>query len=192
DTAARRRSTPRQLARRLHGDLDSIVLKALRKQPERRYSSATQLAEDIKRHLDGRAVTACRGTWRYRAHLFLRRYRWGVAATTMAALAAVSMTALHVGRITHERDRAQAATAKAEAVGELLVGMFDAADPAQARGQAVTVREVMDRAASGLEDKLAGQPALLAEMDHIIGGVYAKLGEYEPAEELLQRALELR
>src|SRR3546814_9490653 len=57
DTAARRRSTPRQLARRLHGDLDSIVLKALRKLPERRYASAAQLSEDIKRHLDGRAVT---------------------------------------------------------------------------------------------------------------------------------------
>src|SRR3546814_14459216 len=58
DTAARRRSTPRQLARRLHGDLDSIVLKTLRKQPERRYAYAAQLSEDIKRHLDGRAVTA--------------------------------------------------------------------------------------------------------------------------------------
>ena len=199
DTAARRRSTPRQLARRLHGDLDSIVLKALRKQPERRYSSATQLAEDIKRHLDGRAVTARRGTWHYRTRLFLRRYRWGVAAATMATLAAVSMTALHVSRITHERDRAQAATmkaqaatAKAEAVSELLIGMFDSVDPAQARGQEVTVREVMDRVAAELEDKLSGQPALLAEMDHIVGGVYAQLGEYEPADKLLRRALELR
>src|SRR3546814_6644960 len=80
DTAARRRSTPRQLARRLHGDLDSIVLKALRKLPERRYASAAQLSEDIKRHLDGRAVTARRGTRLYRTRLFLRRNRWGVAA----------------------------------------------------------------------------------------------------------------
>src|SRR3546814_6904068 len=70
--------------------------------------------------------------------------------------------------------------------------MFAAAGPAQARGQEVTVREVMDRAASELEDKLSGQPALLAEMDHIIGGVYAQLGEYEPADKLLRRALELR
>ena len=192
DTAARRKSTPRQLARRLHGDLDSIVLKALRKQPERRYAAATQLSEDIKRHLDGRAVSARRGTWRYRTRLFLRRYRWGVAATAVVALAALSMATLHVSRITHERDRAQAATAKAEAVSELLIGMFDSADPAQARGKEVTVREVMDRAAAELEDKLSGQPALLAEMDHIIGGVYAQLGEYEPADSLLRRSLELR
>src|SRR3546814_10851466 len=192
DTAARRRSTPRQLARRLHGDLDSIVLKALRKLPERRYASAAQLSEDIKRHLDGRAVTARRGTRLYRTRLFLRRNRWGVAAATMAMLAAASMTTLHVSRITHERDRAQAATARAEAVSELLIGMFDSADPAQARGKEVTVRDVMDHAAAELEDRLAGQPALLAEMDHIIGGVYVRLGEYEPAGDLLRRGLELR
>src|SRR3546814_13023377 len=119
-TAPRRRSTPRQLARRLHGDLDSIVLKALRKLPERRYASAAQLSEDIKRHLDGRVVTARRGTRLYRTRLFLRRYRWGVAAATMAVPAAASMTTLHVGRITHERDRAQAATARAQAISELL------------------------------------------------------------------------
>src|SRR3546814_7129597 len=95
-------------SRRLHGDLDSIVLKALRKLPERRYASAAQLSEDIKRHLDGRAVTARRGTRLYRTRLFLRRNRWGVAAATMAMLASASMTTLHVSRITHERDRAQA------------------------------------------------------------------------------------
>src|SRR3546814_3228603 len=94
--------------------------------------------------------------------------------------------------ITHERDRAQAATARAEAVSELLIGMFDSADPAQARGKEVTVRDVMDHAAAELEDRLAGQPALLAEMDHIIGGVYVRLGEYEPAGDLLRRGLELR
>src|SRR3546814_4697459 len=82
----------------------------------------------------------------------------------MAMLAAASMTTLHVSRITHERDRAQAATARAEAVSELLIGMFDSADPAQARGKEVTVRDVMDHAAAELEDRLAGQPALLAEM----------------------------
>src|SRR3546814_10305242 len=70
--------------------------------------------------------------------------------------------------------------------------MFDSADPAQARGKEVTVRDVMDHAAAELEDRLAGQPALLAEMDHIIGGVYVRLGEYEPAGDLLRRGLELR
>src|SRR3546814_17847566 len=77
------------------------------------------MAEGIRRNLDGRAVTARRGTWLYRTRLFLRRYRWGVAAATMAMLAAASMTTLHVSRITHERDRAQAATARAEAVSAI-------------------------------------------------------------------------
>src|SRR3546814_18623851 len=86
DTAARRKSTPRQLARRLHGDLDSIVLKALRKQPERRSAAATQLSEDSQRHLDGRAVTARRGTCAYPPRLFLRRYPWGVPAASVVVL----------------------------------------------------------------------------------------------------------
>src|SRR3546814_6439008 len=110
----------------------------------------------------------------------------------MAMRAAASMTTLHVSRITHERDRAQAATARVEAVSELLIGMFDSADPAQARGKEVTVRDVMDHAAAELADRMAGQPALLAEMDHIIGGVYVRIGEYETAGALMRRGLELQ
>src|SRR3546814_8376812 len=113
------------------------------------------MAEGIRRNLDGRAVTARRGTWLYRTRLFLRRYRWGVAAATMAMLAAASMTTLHVSRITHERDRAQDATARAEAVGELLIGMFDSADPAHTGGKEVTVRDVLDTAAAAQNNKQA-------------------------------------
>src|SRR3546814_3716656 len=70
--------------------------------------------------------------------------------------------------------------------------MFEVGDPETARGKQVTWGVVMDHAAAELEESLAGQPALLAEMDHIIGGVYVRLGEYEPAGDLLRRGLELR
>lgn len=191
-TAGARACDPRQLARRLRGDLDSIVLKALRKRPEQRYASVAQLSDDVKRHLRGMAVTARRGSWPYRSRLFLRRHRWGVGVATAALLAGLSLAVLHVSRITHERDLARAETAKAEAVSALLIDMFDSADPAQARGEQVTVREILDLASARLEDELAGQPAVKAEMNHIMGGVYARLGEYDTAAGLLRSALELR
>lgn len=190
--AALRAADPAQLARRLHGDLDSIVQKTLRKQPERRYASVDQLSDDIQRHLHGIAVTARGTTWTYRTGLLLRRHRWGVAATAVALLAGLSLAALHVSRITHERDLATAEAAKAEEVAALLIGMFESADPAQARGEDVTVRAVLDRASARLDDGLSNQPAVQAEMKHIMGGIYAHLGEYDTAADLLQRGLALR
>lgn len=191
EVAAARASDSSRLARRMRGDLDSIVFKALRKQPERRYASVGQLSDDIKRHLAGMAVTTRRNSWPYRLGIFLRRHRWGVAVTSAALLAGLSLAALHVTRITQERDRARAAAAKAEEVSQLLIGMFESADPANARGEEVSVREVLDRA-SGKIDELANQPAVQAQMIDIMGGIYARLGEYDTADAMLRRGLALR
>ncbi len=79
-----------RLQRRLTGDLDNIVLMALRKEPERRYPSVEQFSADIRRHLDGLPVTATKGSWRYRAAKYVRRNRTAMAA---AALVAVSIVA---------------------------------------------------------------------------------------------------
>lgn len=88
--SAQRRTTPKRLRRQLSGDLDAIVMKALRSEPERRYASVQQLAEDIERHLHGEAVVAHRGSWRYRLGRFVSRNKVAVAAgvVTVTALAA--------------------------------------------------------------------------------------------------------
>src|SRR5580765_3331433 len=85
-----------KLRRRLKGDIDTIVLHALRKDPRRRYSSVEQFAEDIRRHLEGRPVTARRDSWKYRAGKFAIRHKLGVAATAlvlMAVMGGVAATA---------------------------------------------------------------------------------------------------
>jgi len=84
-----REGSPLKLKRRLAGDLDDILLKALRKEPQRRYASVEQFAEDVRRHLEGLPVTATRGTWRYRVGKFVQRHRVGVAATVAVALTLV-------------------------------------------------------------------------------------------------------
>jgi non-specific serine/threonine protein kinase/serine/threonine-protein kinase len=89
ELASAREPTPAKLRRRLAGDIDSMLLMALRKEPERRYRSVEQFAEDITRHLDGLPVVASRGSWSYTANKFIARHRVGVAATALVILSLV-------------------------------------------------------------------------------------------------------
>ncbi|MGV8942029.1 MAG: tetratricopeptide repeat protein [Lysobacter sp.] len=190
--ATLRDSTPRQLARQLRGDLDSIVLKAIQNDPDQRYASVGQLADDVRRHLEGDVVTARHATAAYRTGVFLRQHRNGVATTLLAVGASVLLASLHLSRITHERDLAHTEAAKARQVSNLLVSMLESADPEQARGEEISVREVLDRASSRIEVELAEQPDVRARMDAIIGTVYTRLGKYDKGETFLTRALDLQ
>lgn len=190
--AGLRASTPRQLARQLRGDLDSIVLKAIHQDPEQRYTSVGQLADDIRRHLGGEAVTARPATAAYRTGVFLRQHRYGVAVALLALGASVVLGSLHLNRITHERDLARTEAAKAQQVSDLLVSMLESADPEQARGEEISVREVLDQASDRIDNELAGQPDVRAKMDAIIGTVYTSLGRYDEGGTFLARALELQ
>ena len=95
-----------KLARQLEGDLDNIILMALRKEPARRYQSVEQFSEDIRRYLTGLPVTACQDTLGYRASKFVRRHKTGIVMLTLLALLAVTMTVQTV-RVTRERARAE-------------------------------------------------------------------------------------
>ena len=105
-----RGGSPARLQRRLAGDLDNIVLMALRKEPQRRYASVEQLSEDIRRHLEGRPVTATKGSWNYRASKFVRRHRVGIAAAALVVFTllggmAATIRQAHIARA--ERARAE-------------------------------------------------------------------------------------
>lgn len=112
-----RTSASSRLRRSLHGDLDNIVLKALRKEPERRYSSVEQLAEDIRRHLQGLPVTATPDSTSYRVGKFVRRHRTGVAASALilcVVLAAVTATVVEARIARKQAEIARAERARAE------------------------------------------------------------------------------
>ncbi|MBI4751646.1 MAG: protein kinase [Acidobacteria bacterium] len=115
--SATRESSPEKLRRRLTGDLDTIVLKALRKEAHRRYNSVEQFAEDIHRHLNGLPVSARNDTLGYRAEKFVRRNRLGVAAAILITLSLIGgmLTTTWQARVARlERLRAEVAQAKAE------------------------------------------------------------------------------
>jgi len=172
--------------RRLAGDLDTIVACAMAKEPSRRYASAEQLARDLQRHLDGHPVAARPATFSYRASRFLRRHGWamGAAAAIGALLVALAVNmAVQSSRVAAERDRA-------ERVSQVLIDLFEVADPGQ--GQTVTAREMLDVGARRVRREVDGPPALRATLLETIANAYRNLGLYDSAEPLLAEALDLR
>ena len=190
--AAARGITETALAKRLRGDLDTICGKALRKEPERRYGSAAELLADVRRHLAGLPVEARPATARYRAGLFARRHRVGLAATVASLLAVGLVTALAFARVSAERDRAQTEADKAAEVSAFLASILEGADPYQTAGDTLSAFDLLERGAARIEEDLADQPDVQAAMQHVMGGVYENLGRYEEAEALLVAALDTR
>lgn len=171
-----RRTKPEELRRRLRGDLDNIVLKALRKEPQQRYSSAEQLTADIARHLGHEPIIAATASSGYRLRKYVRRHRVGVAASAGLLLLLVAFAvvqAVELRRITRERDRANR-------IADFMSAMFKVSDPGQARGNSITAREILDKAAKNIDKGLASDPDLQAQMMEVMGIVYDNLGLYAP------------
>ncbi|MGH7495824.1 MAG: tetratricopeptide repeat protein [bacterium] len=186
--SASRDSSPEKLRRRLRGDLDNIVLMALRKEPRRRYASVEQFSEDIRRHLEGFPVLAHTDTLRYRSSKFIKRHALGLAigAVLMAFFIAFAITTkLQSDQIARERD-------KAERVSAFLMHLFEVSDPSEAKGSAVTAREILDQGAEKIRESLKDQPETQAMLMSIMGEVYTRLGLYASATPLLEAALQIR
>ena len=194
ESARLRSTTPQRLQRSLAGDLDNIVLKALRKDPQRRYGSVQELADDILRHLSGIPVRARPDTWGYRAAKFVRRHRIGVAfAATLAfvLLGVAVTTSLQARRIAIERDVAERERARAEELAALVERVFTASDPRIEPRPDVTVRELLDSGVRGVEQDLANQPLVLARLLRTFGTAYLNLGAIDVSLRRLQQAVDL-
>jgi serine/threonine-protein kinase len=193
--ALARRSRPERLAARLRGDLDTIVSKAMAKEPDVRYQSARDLQEDVERHLAQLPVLARAPSLRDRAGKFLRRHRAGVASAATVALLLVVIAALAVNHavttarqailVAEERDRA-------EQIQRFLLSLFAEADPNQAKGADATAREILDRGATRIRAGLAGHSRSRADLSEAIAGIYSSLSLYDSAQSLLEDALTLR
>ncbi len=187
ETAQRRRSDVTTLRRQLSGDLDWIVMKALEKERARRYDSPSELALDIGRHLSHVPVVARPPSVIYQARKFTRRHRLGVGITGLLLALLIGFTITIYVQL--QRISVEARTSKE--VVSLLTELILHADPAAARGDAVTVREILDEGAQALEERLADEPVVQARLMSTMGGVYINLGLYDQAKPLLQRAVEL-
>ena len=170
--------------RQLAGDLDTIVLAALEKDPSRRMPSVEAFAQDIRRHLAGEPILIRPSTVWYRAGRFVRRHKIGVAAAAsiVVLLAGWGVTvSIQSQRIAQERDTAQEVTA-------FLVDLFASSDPFEARSADLTARALVDKGAARLTE-LADRPAIHAQLLETVGKVYRSLGESRRAAELLRESL---
>jgi len=183
-----------RLARQLQGDLDRIVLMALRKEPERRYVSPEALAEDLERFTAGEPVRAARAGRGYRARKFVRRHRFGVAAAlaVFVSLAGGLAAALwQADRAGAARDRAEAALAETRDVNDFLVGLFGAEESEAGTIDSTAARALLDRGLGRL-DGLSSRPVVEARLLEAMALLYRELRDRERADSLLRRSLRIR
>lgn len=179
--------SPQRLVSQLAGDLDAIVMLALRKEPDKRYGSVEMLAQDISRYLQFEPVSARQGQWTYYFTRFLRRHWIPVtasAAVTVALVASVVITTAMYRQAKIDRDHAQA-------VSELMSSIFSDANPYITQGETVTALHLLDAA----DQRLSGgryDPAVEGSMRAQLGDAYLNLGQYGKAIVHLRRSLELR
>ena len=175
--------------RQLQGDLDNIVLRALNKEPERRYGSVDHLLDDLVRFRAGLPVIARGDSVRYRAGKFLRRHRPAAAAAAAVVLLVASIVAFYSMRLASERDRARREAATATAVADFLASLFRAADPVESAGADVTARELLRRGGARVDAELASQPDVQTRMMDTIGDIYRSMNLLPDAIGLHEKAL---
>ncbi|MFN7934609.1 MAG: serine/threonine-protein kinase [Bryobacteraceae bacterium] len=176
------------LSRKLRGDLDAIILKALEKDRNRRYASPADFAADLGRYLRFEPVLARPAGMVYRTGRYLRRHRIAasVGAFTLALLVVAAVAQRReLEKTRRERDRADRVT-------QFMTRMFEVSNPSEARGNEVRAREILDKAAQEMDKELTSDPPLRAQMMHVMGRVYQNLGLYAKSEKLLRQALDVR
>ena len=183
-----------RLARLLDGDLDGIVLMAMRKEPGRRYASADMLRQDIDRYLAGLPVLAHKGSRRYRLGKFLRRHRIEAIASAIvlaALLVGLSVAVIEGRRASRERDRAEQALAESTAVTNFLVELFRAGDPTDSPPAHLSARDLLQRGALRAAE-LSTQPIAHARLLDVIGQMSFHLGLLDEAQSRLEQAVAIR
>jgi eukaryotic-like serine/threonine-protein kinase len=194
DLAAVRNTAPERLKRQLTGDLDAIVLKALRKEPHHRYSSVEWFATDVRQYLNSQPVHARQGNWAYYTQRFARRHTAGVFAGSFFLLFVIGVAivmSIQRQQIAVALERATQDGQRAETVSSFLLNIFTAADPEHHLGKEPTARTLLDQAAQRIQSDLNQQPAVRARLLEAIGRSYRSLGAPDAAISYLRDAVDL-
>lgn len=187
-----RRMAEDELRKKLSGDLDEVVLKAIRKDPDYRYASVGQFMDDIDRYDQGFPLIAPKDTARYRLSKFVKRHK----AVLISIGAVLVLTGTIIGYYTYQlrirTHEAEIGEQKARKTMQVLVGIFRGADPTYQPGKDVTAREVLEKGTAYIRNEIGDQPEIRASLLDAVGGIYKNLGEFEEAGPVLHEALEIR
>jgi serine/threonine protein kinase len=191
----RRGLSPQRLRARLSGDLDAIIAKAMRKEPDRRYPSVEALAEDVGRHLRALPVIARQGDRRYNTAKFLRRHAlaaFGVAIAFFGLAAVAGVTLWQNHRIELAREATAQERDHAQQVSAFLVDVFSQADPFNALGREPTAKDLLDSGAKKILGNANLQPEVRAQLLESIGLAYRRQGLSDRAVPLFEQAVSIR
>ena len=194
--ARQRNAQTQTTARDLVGDLDTLVLKALHPEPQRRYPSAHALADDLQRFLDGRPISARPDTFGYRVGKFIRRHRGGVAAGLLSLAGIVVALMVAVWQAREARQQAAAAQAqlrRAETIKDFTLSLFREQDPLdRARAKARTAAELVAQGLDQAGQDFAADPRLAADIVGDLAQIQSNLGDLKPARAHFAQVMEWR
>lgn len=194
-TARARSMTRKALIRRLHGDLDAIVMTAMAKAPEHRYRSVDQMMADIKHHMQGLPVHARLPTLGYRANRFLSRYKWSVAAVSVFGiliLAYAGTVTYQADRLAAERDQVRLQAARAERVRDFLIGIYEAASPFSPDHGVISTQNLLADSVDRVRSELADEPEVRAQLLGVLAHRYLQRLQPDRAQPLLSEALQIQ
>ena len=193
-----------QIKKTLSGDIDTIVLKCLQKEVDRRYASARELADDIERYLSDEPILARPNSPSYVARKFLKRHRVGAVSTVAVTAGAIALVSFYTIELSGERDRAEAAAeqaraseaeaqiaaAQAEEVSGFLTNMLRSSSPHASDGNVITAVDLLE---AGVEqiDTLSEQPVLQANLYRIMGYSFTEVGEFQRGLTLHEKSVDL-
>ena len=187
-----RQTTAQRFTRWARPDVEAILTKALRFDPQQRYASAESFSRDIDNLLQSRTVEARVATPWYAARKFVMRNRWAVSAGGAALVAVVALAGVAVvqrGNAVAQTAVAVAQSARAKAVTDFMAKLFEENNPENALGKQLSAVEMLDRGAGRVDTELAKQPEVLAEIQARLGGIYLALGEHLKAGKLLEKSV---
>ncbi len=186
---------PDRLHKRLLGDIDAIVMRALRKEPQHRYGSVEQLAADLRRYLSREPVVARQGNWLYYSQRFVRRHAFGVSAGAFFMMVIVAFAvamSVQNQRIAAERDKASNESKSAQAVSEFMLDVFSAAEPFKAQGKEITARQLLEQSGLQVRADKGMRPEVRARLLASIGRAFRRSGDPERSLNYLEDAVHLR
>ncbi|MGQ0639601.1 MAG: tetratricopeptide repeat protein [Gemmatimonadaceae bacterium] len=172
-------------------DLDVLVLKAMHKDPQRRYATVDALIRDIDHFLAREPLEARPDSIGYRLDKFVRRHRRGVLSAAATALLILVLSGFYAVGLTRARDTAVAEATRTQRIQRFLVDLFEGGDDAVGPADSLRVVTLIDR---GVQEarSLKAEPAVQAELFETLGGVSQQLGQLDRADTLLRQALEQR
>ncbi len=189
DTVTSMPGSPQALRRRLRGDLDNILQRALAEEPSERYQTVAAFRDDLQRYLNHEPVQAKAPTIPYRVGKFVRRHRGGVLVATLmlvALISAAAMTTWQMLEAQRERDYALLQQQRLRATNEFMAVLLG---DAGSQGKPLTLTELLDRGVDLLDKQYDGQNQFVASTLLNVSAFYAALGEGDKRLELLERAL---